>query len=131
MISDFPSMKESHMQSALQQHAGVALDLLHNVYQMRQLSIASIISVPEDHVLYEVSILNLGQENVRQAYLIADPNYWNIVGYPKQGELVLVMHQRGGNDAHILIKLQDKMKVIIDEPTLANADGITMGALQA
>ena len=81
---------------------------------MRQLSVAAILSVPDDHIKYEINILNASTFKKDYAYLLSHPNYWNIVGYPQAGDLVLVMHQRTGGDAHILMRLQDKTK-----PTLS------------
>jgi hypothetical protein len=128
-MSDYPYTKENHIFDRSRRHAGDLLDISHNIYQMRQLSIATIISVPDDHILYVVHLLNEKNSHKVNAYLLGDPNHWNIIGYPKQGDLVLIMHQRKGGDAHILQRLQNKLVPILDTVTLANNDGIPTGLL--
>jgi hypothetical protein len=129
-MSDYPYHKEGHVIEQARRMGADIHDINSNLYGMRQLSIATVLSVPEDHVLYKVNIVNAGQFKKSDAYLLADPNQWNIVGYPEVNDVVLLMHQRGGGDAHIIMRLQDKRKKILTNATLINNDGMTPGAHQ-
>jgi hypothetical protein len=129
MFIDGPIFKESSLFNNAERGISLHADSFANMYHMRQLSVASVLSVDKDFMYYKVNILNVGDHVNVTAMLTHHPNYWNQVGYPAQGDLVLIMHQRQFNDAHILMRLQTKEIPITEHVTLKNADGITAGTL--
>lgn len=130
-MSDYPYSKENHLFDQSKRSGSDLIDIAQNLQGMRQLGIAKIVSVPKDHIKFTISLLSTDDMHKSDAFLLGDPNEWNQKGWPQQDDLVLVMHQRQGGDAHIISKIQNKLKPILSDPTMLNHDGILVGVEMA
>lgn len=86
-------------------------------------------SISLNHTIAKVRLSDTGKSIY--AAIIQHPNYWNIVGHLRVGDMVLCSIQKKNFDVHILFRIHDKSKDISEYVCYKNNDTNPWGTMAA